>query len=77
MFDHALLNSVAYATTLRYNGVVYQWGAAARGLCVCALWVALAWFPSDSFPRAPVQLLLVTGERSRRGRTTDQACWIE
>ncbi|MET9462146.1 hypothetical protein ABZY05_45250 [Streptomyces canus] len=60
MFDHALLNHVAYATALRYNGEVYQWGAAARGLCVCALWVVLAWFPPDSLPQASAQLLPVT-----------------
>ncbi|MFJ9967132.1 sensor histidine kinase [Streptomyces avermitilis] len=60
MFDPALRNPVAYATALRYNGEAYQWGAAVRGLCVCALWAVLAWFPPDSLPRASAQLLPVT-----------------
>ncbi|MEU6071364.1 ATP-binding protein [Streptomyces sp. NPDC047082] len=51
---------MAYATALRYNAEAYQWGAAGRGLCVCALWVGLAWFPPDSLPRAAMQLLPVT-----------------
>ncbi|MBH5133254.1 HAMP domain-containing histidine kinase [Streptomyces sp. HB-N217] len=51
---------MAYATALRYNGEAYQWGAAGRGLCVCALWAVLAWFPPDSVPRASAQMLPVT-----------------
>lgn len=51
---------MAYATALRYNSEAYQWGAVVRGLCVCTLWVVLAWFPPESVPRASAQLLLVT-----------------
>ncbi len=55
-----LRTRIVYDIAVRYATPLWRVGAAFRGVCVCGLWVLLAWFPADVRPRAAAQLLMVS-----------------